>query len=335
MTTLIGSIIVFLLVILLHEFGHFITAKFVGIKVNEFSIGMGPKIIQKEKGETKYSLRLLPVGGYVAMEGEEENSDDPRSFNNVSVGKRMLVVLAGVFMNFILAVVSFFIIFYYMGFGTNCVESVIINSPAAIAGLQAGDKIFAINDKKVNDLNEIADKISATKDKNLKFSILRDGKEIDKFIMAKYSKNENRYIIGFTAIKSRSLVKSFIYGVKETGMIVKAIFSVFDLIKNGKFTHDMISGPIGVIAIIGQETSKGPIYLIQILGIISANLGVMNLLPIPGLDGGKFLLLLIEAVRGKAISQKLEMKLTLIGYSLLITLMLYVTIFNDLGRFFK
>ena len=173
MSALIGSIIVFLLVVLLHEFGHFSVAKLVGIKVNEFSVGMGPKIFQKTKGETKYSLRALPIGGYVAMEGEDEESFDPRSFNNVSVFKRMAVVLAGVTMNFILAIFCFFILFYFIGFGSNVIDTVIKDSPADAAGLTKGDKIVGVNYVRTDNLNDIVEEISKNNGKELNLNILR------------------------------------------------------------------------------------------------------------------------------------------------------------------
>ena len=152
MITLISSLLVFLLVVMLHELGHFTVAKLSGIKVNEFSIGMGPKIYQKQKGETFYSLRILPVGGYVSMEGEEENSHDPRAFNNVHILKRMSVVLAGAFMNFILAFLAFTIIFSIVGYGSNEIDKVMENSPAMISGLRPGDKIIKINDSSTRDI---------------------------------------------------------------------------------------------------------------------------------------------------------------------------------------
>lgn len=334
-TTIIGSVIVFSLVIFLHELGHFTVAKLCGVKVNEFSIGMGPKLFQRQRGETKYSLRALPVGGYVAMEGEEENSEDPRSFNNVSVLKRIAIVLAGVFMNFVLAIICFSILFFYIGFGTNIIDRVMENSPAMEAGLKKNDRILKVNNIETKDLLSISREIEKSGDEPLSLEIFRDGKSGQKTLKAEYSKEENRFLLGFTAVRERNLFKAIGEGFKTTKGVVKAIFSIFDIIKEGKFSGDMISGPIGVISIIGQETSKGIIYLIQIIGIISANLAVMNLLPIPGLDGGKFVLLIIEGIRGKAISQKVEANLTMIGYVFLLCLMIYVTIFNDLGRLFK
>ena len=163
MTTLIGALIVFMLVVLLHELGHFTVAKLVGIKVNEFSIGMGPKLFQKEKGETKYSLRLLPIGGYVAMEGEEEGSSDPRSFGNVSVLKRMAVVLAGAFMNFILAIVAFFIVALFIGSPTNKVGFIVEDSPAYISEIKLDDEIIAVNGIKVSNWQDTLNNISKSR----------------------------------------------------------------------------------------------------------------------------------------------------------------------------
>ncbi|EGY78571.1 M50A family metalloprotease [Peptoniphilus indolicus ATCC 29427] len=195
MSTLIGSIIVFMLVITLHELGHFTVAKLCNIKVNEFSIGMGPKLVSATKGETSYSLRLLPVGGYVAMEGEEENSNDPRAFNNVSVFKRMAVVIAGVVMNFILAVVAFLIVFSILGVRTNVVEDVIDNSPAKMAGMITGDRVVRIENVEIIDWDNLVSNISSKTDK-VSIVVNRDGKEIS--FNVKPELKDGRYVIGIT-----------------------------------------------------------------------------------------------------------------------------------------
>lgn len=332
MTTLIGALIVFMLVVLLHELGHFTVAKLVGIKVNEFSIGMGPKLFQKEKGETKYSLRLLPIGGYVAMEGEEEGSNDPRSFGNVSVLKRMAVVLAGAFMNFILAIVAFFIVALFIGSPTNKVGFIVEDSPAYISEIKLDDEIVAVNGVKVSNWQDTLNNISNAKDENIDLTIKRENKDLN--IIIKADLKEDGYKIGIGSKNEKSLTNAFSAALINTWVIVKSIFSVFKLIFSGNFNMNMLAGPVGVVSMIGQETSKGAIYLINILGVISANLGVVNLLPIPALDGGKFIFLLIEAIRKKPISEKVESTLSYVGFSLLIGLMLYVTIFGDLARIF-
>lgn len=335
MITLISSLLVFLLVVMLHEFGHFAVAKLSGIKVNEFSIGMGPKIYQKQKGETFYSLRALPVGGYVAMEGEEENSHDPRAFNNVSIVKRMAVVLAGAFMNFVLAFIAFTLIFSIVGYGSSEIEKVISNSPADKAGIQSGDLIIKINENKVKDIYDINSIISKNQKEEMDFQINRGGNILNLKIKPEYSVENQMYLIGITSKLDHSLLKSISLGANRTLEMSKLILKSIKMMFSGSFKMEYLSGPVGVVQLIGSESSKGFLNFLQILGLISVNLGVFNLLPIPALDGGKFLFLLIEALRGKPIDEKIEQGLSLIGISLLFSLMIYVTIFNDIGRLFN
>lgn len=335
MITLISSLLVFLLVVMLHEFGHFSIAKLSGIKVNEFSIGMGPKIYQKQKGETFYSLRALPVGGYVAMEGEEENSHDPRAFNNVSIVKRMAVVLAGAFMNFVLAFIAFTLIFSIAGYGSSEIEKVISNSPADKAGIQSGDLIIKINENNVKDIYDINSIISKNQKEEMDFQINREGNILNVKIKPEYSVENQMYLIGITSKLDHSILKSISLGANRTLEMSKLILQSIKMMFSGSFKMEYLSGPVGVVQLIGSESSKGFLNFLQILGLISVNLGVFNLLPIPALDGGKFLFLLIEALRGKPIDEKIEQGLSLIGISLLCSLMIYVTIFNDIGRLFN
>ena len=335
MITLISSLLVFLLVVMLHEFGHFSIAKLSGIKVNEFSIGMGPKIYQKQKSETFYSLRALPVGGYVAMEGEEENSHDPRAFNNVSIVKRMAVVLAGAFMNFVLAFIAFTLIFSIVGYGSSEIEKVISNSPADKAGIQSGDLIIKINENMVKDIYDINSIISKNQKEEMDFQINREGNILNVKIKPEYSVENQMYLIGITSKLDHSILKSISLGANRTLEMSKLILKSIKMMFSGSFKMEYLSGPVGVVQLIGSESSKGFINFLQILGLISVNLGVFNLLPIPALDGGKFLFLLIEALRGKPIDEKIEQGLSLIGISLLFSLMIYVTIFNDIGRLFN
>lgn len=335
MITLISSLLVFLLVVMLHELGHFTVAKLSGIKVNEFSIGMGPKIYQKEKGETFYSLRILPVGGYVAMEGEEENSHDPRAFNNVHIFKRMTVVLAGAFMNFVLGFLAFTIIFSIVGYGSNEIDKVLENSPAMTSGLKTGDKIIKINGSRTKDIYDINSVISKNNDKEMNFFIDRKGELLKFSIKPQFSEENKMYLIGITSKIDHSFLKSISLGADRTLQMSKMIIQSIKMMFSGSFKMEYLSGPVGVVQLIGSESSKGFLNFLQILGLISVNLGVFNLLPIPALDGGKFLFLLIEAIMGKPVNEKIEQGLSLIGISLLFSLMIYVTIFNDIGRLFN
>lgn len=162
MLTLVSAVFVFFIIILFHEFGHFIVAKAAGIKVNEFSIGMGPKLIQRKKGETKYSIRALPVGGYCSMEGEDQQSDDPRGFNNASTKARIAVILAGSIMNLILAIIVLSIVSYSLGVPTTSVSETIADSPAELAGIKSGDVIISINDVNINSWDDIINEIGSS-----------------------------------------------------------------------------------------------------------------------------------------------------------------------------
>ncbi|MBU5669078.1 RIP metalloprotease RseP [Peptoniphilus sp. MSJ-1] len=335
MITLISSLMVFLLVVMIHEFGHFSMAKLSGIQVNEFSIGMGPKILQKETDETKYSLRALPIGGYVAMEGEEEHSENPRSFNNASILKRMAVVLAGASMNFILGFLAFTLIFSIIGYPSNFVNEVIAGSPAEIAGIRSGDIILETSNQKVKDLHDLNQIIQNAKNNSIELKIKRDDEIINLKLTPEFSKENNRYLIGINTELKHSIFKSIQYGFTRTIDMIKVILQSLKMMFSGSFKMEYLSGPVGVVQVIGQESSKGFLNFLQILGLISINLGVFNLLPIPALDGGKFFFLLIEAIIGRPIDERIEQRITLIGISLLISLMIYVTIFNDIGRLFK
>lgn len=332
---IIAAIIVFLLVVMLHELGHFAVAKMVGIKVLEFSIGMGPVIYTNEKTETKYSLRAFPIGGYVAMEGENTDSEDERSFNNAKVSSRIAVVLAGATMNFILAIVAFFTINMVRGFPTTIINDFTESSPAYTAGMRAGDKVLSIDGSEMNSWDDISKTISQAVNEKMDFVVERDGENVELEIPV-IEKNIDGYgtrkIVGIIPKNEKSFGQSVTHAFKDTGYVIKMVFSALrGLVTGGVHTQDL-SGPIGVINIISQQSKNGILSVISILGLISANLGVMNLLPIPALDGGKILFLLIEAVKGKPVNTKVEQGFATAGIMLLLALMIYVTIFGDLKR---
>lgn len=330
MQTAIAAIFVFLLVIVLHELGHFTVAKMVGIKVNEFAIGMGPKLLQTTKGETQYTLRLLPIGGYVKMEGEEESSDDPRSFGSVSPLKRMAVVVAGAIMNFVLALVVLSIVAFNVGTPTTVIEEAILDSPAYVSGIQQGDKIVSINGVETNTWEKISSTIADSNiDENLEIKILRG--EEEKTINVKPKVEDNRTIIGIIPLNEKSFINGIKGGFQNTGMFMKLMFGFVGSIFKGEVSINDLSGPVGVISEVGKQAKFGMNNLLLILGFISVNLGFFNLLPIPALDGSRLIFLLIELVRGKPIDPEKENFIHMIGFVLLITLMLVVT-YKDLIR---
>ncbi|KXO16690.1 RIP metalloprotease RseP [Peptoniphilus sp. GNH] len=332
---ILSAVIIFLLVVMLHEFGHFTVAKLVGIKVNEFSIGMGPSILNKKSAETKYSLRLLPIGGYVAMEGESEESKDPRAFSSVGVGKRLAVVVAGAFMNFVLAVFAFLILNLISGYPTSTIGNFTDISPARDAGLLAGDKIIQIDGKNVNTWEDITSFIAYKTSNDIELKAMRDGEEIKFNVKLNTIKEEGkaeRKVIGIMPKNEFNFIKSITNAFATTGNVISSVYKALWTMLNGGFKTTDLSGPLGVISFIGKQSKEGITPLIATLGLISANLGVMNLLPLSPLDGGKAVFLLIEAIRGKKVNAKIEEKFSLIGFVALFGLMIYVTIFSDLKR---
>lgn len=326
MLTAIAAIFVFLMVVLIHEFGHFAVAKYVGIKVNEFSIGMGPKLFQRKKGETEYTLRLLPIGGYVKMEGEDESSNDPRSFNNVSVLSRIGVVVAGALMNFLLAIVVLSIVSYGAGMPTNdnSIDGTIPASPAELAGLKQGDKIVSINNIGTDNWDKIVTSINTSEHgKEIQVNVERDGQNT--IIMVKPTVEDGRTIIGIIPHSEKSIPSAIKGGFAKTGMFLKLMFEFVGMIFKGKVSTNDLSGPVGVVREIGVAAKLGIFNVLYILGFISINLGFFNLLPIPALDGSRVIFLLIELVRGKPIDPDKEGFIHFVGFVLLISLMLIVT----------
>ncbi len=330
MLTAIAAIFVFLLVVVIHEGGHFSVAKLVGIKVNEFAIGMGPKLFQKTKGETTYTLRALPIGGYVKMEGEDEESDDPRGFSKVSVWSRIAVVSAGAIMNFVLAIVVLSIVAFAMGHPTTTIDEVLAGSPAMEYGVKSGDKIVSIDGVEIKDWNQIVDTInSSDTSKELSINVNRDGTIIP--LQVKPMLEDERVVIGIVPESEKSFIKSIGSGFKDTWYFLKLMFNFIGMLFQGQVSTNDLAGPVGVINVIGDQAKLGFINLLYILGFISVNLGFFNLLPIPALDGSRIVFLLVEALRGKPVDPKKEGFIHLIGFVFLISLMLLVT-YKDLIR---
>ena len=330
MLTAIAAIFVFLLVVVIHEGGHFSVAKLVGIKVNEFAIGMGPKLFQKRKGETVYTIRALPIGGYVKMEGEDEDSDDPRGFSKVSVWSRIAVVSAGAIMNFVLAIVVLSIVAFSLGLPTTTIEEVLVDSPAMEYGVLPSDKILSIDGVEINEWNEIVDTINSSEtSKMLNIDVLRDGEIIS--LQVKPVLDDERVVIGIVPRSEKSFFKSIEAGFKDTWHFLKLMFNFIAMLFQGKVSTNDLAGPIGVINEIGNQAKVGFLNLLYILGFISVNLGFFNLLPIPALDGSRIVFLLIEAIRGKPVDPKKEGFIHFLGFIFLISLMLLVT-YKDLIR---
>ncbi|MDU5742611.1 MAG: RIP metalloprotease RseP [Finegoldia magna] len=327
MITIISSIIIFLLVILIHEFGHFIVAKMNGVSVLEFSIGMGPKIFQKESNGTLYSLRLLPVGGYCQLEGEDEENDSPNSLNNQSPFVRLKVILAGAIMNFILAFILLILLMSVSRVSTE-VSGVLENSPAYSSGIQAGDKIVSINGQMLEDGEQVLDSIKKSKG-DLDIMLLRNEKSKNIKVTPRLENNNRKIGVNFQEeynIKNFNIIEGFKKGIATFLNLTGMLYKFLGMLITGKLGLGGVSGPVGVVKEIGNAAKTGVANLIFLLAYININLGVFNLLPIPALDGGRAIFILIEMIFGKKISQEKEGYIHMVGLILLLGLIAIVTI---------
>lgn len=327
MITIISSIIIFLLVILIHEFGHFIVAKMNGVSVLEFSIGMGPKIFQKESNGTLYSLRLLPVGGYCQLEGEDEENDSPNSLNNQSPFVRLKVILAGAIMNFILAFILLILLMSVSRVSTE-VSGVLENSPAYSSGIQVGDKIVSINGQMLEDGEQVLESIKKSKG-DLDIVLLRNEKSKNIKVTPRLENNNRKIGVNFQEeynIKNFNIIEGFKKGIATFLNLTGMLYKFLGMLITGKLGLGGVSGPVGVVKEIGNAAKTGVANLIFLLAYININLGVFNLLPIPALDGGRAIFILIEMIFGKKISQEKEGYIHMVGLILLLGLIAIVTI---------
>lgn len=343
---IVVSLIVFSIIILFHELGHFLLAKKNGIKVNEFSLGLGPTICGFTKGETKYSLKLLPFGGACMMEGEDAESSDSNAFGSKSVWARMSVVAAGPIFNFIMAFVFSFVIISFTGYDLPVLKDVTPGYAAAEAGLQAGDVIVEMNGKNIHFYRDISAYGMYHAGEPVEVVYERNGEEYTTNLVPKYDEELGRYLYGFVGTTYRQKESSNIfvlakYSVHEVGYWIDSTIQSLRLLVSGGVSVNEMSGPVGIVDAIGDSYEETVtlgigyviIQMMYICVFLSANLGVMNLLPIPALDGGRLVFLVIEAIRGKKIDQEKEGFVHFIGLMLLLLLMVFI-MFNDIRKIF-
>ena len=354
MQTLINVIVFILIlgiVVLIHEFGHFITAKSFGVYCSEFSIGMGPKLFSKKIGETEYEIRALPIGGFVSMAGEADNEieefkDVPfeRTINGISCWKKVVVFLAGVFMNFILSIVILIGVYSFIEVQDNTpvIGSVSDNGPAMMAGIEAGDRITKIaydGEEYIigsyDDIREVMGKIeSDDKTVTVEVELVRDSKTLTKQVNAQYSEESGMFILGvISGTRQLSFFEAVNYAFDQFKTLSLLIFTTLgQLFTDTANTIGQLSGPAGIYSTTAQITATGSIsQLLIFLALISTNVGIFNLLPIPGLDGCQVIFALVEKMIGRELPLKLRYALQLAGLALVFALLIYVTI-NDVSR---
>ena len=330
--TVIYAIIIFCVLIFVHELGHFIVAKACGVKVNEFSIGMGPAIFKKQKGETLYAARIFPIGGFCAMEGEDEDSDDERAFNNQPAWQRALVLAAGSFMNLLTAVVLMIIISFAVGQATTTISEVMDGSPAYEAGFERGDRIVAVDGRQTEDWNGVIALIGGSKEKTADITVEREGREITLNSKLVYDEEAGRNKIGITPEAEHKLVGSFTAGVKNTWNMTVMMYDILKQLFTGGVSVKELSGPVGIVYAVNESAKAGVIYVVYLAALLSLNLAVMNMLPLPALDGGRLIFLAIRKITGRRVTDEMEGRVHFIGIVLLMLLMVYVT-WNDIVKF--
>ncbi|MDW8573239.1 RIP metalloprotease RseP [Staphylococcus shinii] len=424
LVTIISFIIVFGVLVTVHEYGHMFFAKRAGIMCPEFAIGMGPKIFSFRKNETLYTIRLLPVGGYVRMAGDgleeppvqpgmhvkiklndkEEIThiilDDQHKFQQIEAMEvkqcdfkdglfvegvtaydderhrfpiaeksyfvengsliqiaprdrqftykkpyqKFLTLFAGPLFNFLLTLVLFIGLAYYQGTPTNSVDEVAKDTPAAQAGLKSGDTIVKLDDKKIEDKSDIDKFVEQNKDKKAKMTVERDGKTHTMDIKPKKveqkvtkNKSQTRYLFGYTPTTEHTLFKPIVAGIDRTleagKLIFSAIVGMIASIFTGNFSFDMLNGPVGIYHSVDSVVKTGIINLISWTALLSVNLGLMNLLPVPALDGGRILFVFYEAIFRKPVNKKAETTIIAIGAVFVLIVMVLVT-WNDIQRYF-
>lgn len=342
------AVLVFGAVIFFHELGHFVAAKRCGIKVNEFAMGMGPVLFKRQRGETQYALRLFPIGGFVSMEGEDESSEDDHSYSQAAIRKRMIVIVAGAFMNFVLGFTALVLLIslgsqFIVGLQVAAVET-------TSTGIQEGDIIQKVNGRRVFIYDDLQYEFLRTQNGTFDLQVERDGQPVElknvtfetrvaedsttgEVIINEATGEPYEYLdMGF---KVWAEEKTFLSVIKEafntTLSYSRLIYlSLFDLIA-GRAQINQLSGPVGIVSEISRAVSIGWQPVVQLLALISINLGVVNMLPLPALDGGKFLLLAVEGIRRKPMNPKYETAINVVGFGLLMCLMVVVS-FNDIRR---
>lgn len=329
--TVIYAVILFVMLIFPHELGHFTVAKAVGVRVNEFAFGMGPAIFQRQKGETLYSIRLIPIGGYCAMEGENEESESSRAFNNKPVWAKISVLLAGSAMNVLIAILAMTLVMGYIGTATTTIDEVQTGTPAYEAGLLSEDKVLSVNGTPIEKWNDIAAAIGSGEDR-LSITVERNGEE-ETFEMTPEKTEDGRYIIGVTSKVSHNALTAVSNGAKGTWSMTKGMFSALAQLVFGEVSTDELSGPVGIVSLVSETKNYGMIYFGYLVALISLNLALMNMLPLPALDGGRIIFVIIRKITGKMISDNLEGKIHGAGMILLFGFMIFVT-WNDITRLF-
>ena len=323
------AILLFLVLIVIHEFGHFIAAKLMGVRVNEFAVGFGPKLFSKKWGETNYAFNLVPLGGYCAMEGEDEASGDEKAFCNKKPWRRFIIVVMGALFNLLLGLIIVAIILApSSAFSSTVIAEFDESAISEQTGLKVDDKILEVDGRKIFSTYDLSYAFTNVKDGKIDITVKRDGEK--KFLKDVTFQTEEYEGMSYLTVDFK------VYGIKKTvGSYIKETFgtaisycaviwrSLIDLI-SGKYGISAVSGPVGVTVAIGNAAKESLKNILPIMALITINLGIFNLLPVPALDGGRLLFILIEMIAGRPVPQKYESAVHAAGFILLIGFMIII-----------
>ena len=355
MFSIIISLVLIGVLVIAHEYGHFIAAKKSGILVEEFSIGMGTKIYSRQVGETEFSIRLLPLGGFCRMQDEEgDGVVGPRSFSNKPVLVRLIVMAAGPFMNFLLALIMIIGLCSTSYTALPLIKEILPNTPAQETGLQPGDEIYRINGKRVHIYDELEAQIYKNGGEEVRLDVVRDGKAFSYKLTPQYDAERKGYLIGFAPEIKVGLFADAVEGHERISVPGTLYYSYYSMVNYVKLTaeglarvftftadKDEYGGPISIVKMVGDSYEAGLTVgikeaiqnVVYIGAVLSANLGVLNLFPIPALDGGRILLLLVEAIRRRPLNPEFESKIHFLGFAFLMGLMVFV-LYGDIVKIF-
>ena len=330
------TVLVLGFLILIHEFGHFICAKLTKVKVNEFALGMGPAIFKKQIGETLYAIRLFPIGGYVAMEGEDEGSDDPNAFSNKNIWSRLLIVSAGALMNFVLGfIITFILVVQAEALPSLQIAQFKDDALSDDCGLMVGDIITEIGGRNINVYADIGTAFSLDYNiESIDVTVLRDGNKIElkdvKFPTMELADGLTGLSVDFLVYRQDknvgTVIKETIY---RTGSYISMMYESLAQLVTGKMSVKYVSGPVGISNVVAEAATIGFDAILSLIALISLNLAVVNLLPLPALDGGRLIFLLIELIFRKKVPQKYEAVVHFVGLVALMALMV-VIVFKDI-----
>lgn len=338
MSTLVAFVLVFGTIVFFHEMGHFLVAKLVGIRVYEFSLGFGPGLITKRLGETLYSIRSMPLGGFVKLAGMDDPVDedaevikdtDSRSFASKPIPLRMATIAAGPLMNFVLAIVLFGLYFMLIVVPPT-ITMVEPGSPAESVGLRPGDSFVSVNEEPVSSTDDVVSAIQGAGSEQIVVTVQRAGEQVELRVVPDGAPGEGRIGVYIDEKPQLPLGQSIVAGFMQTIRMTQELVTVLGRMVTGQMEPE-IAGPIGIYQVVGETARQGAANLLLLAAVLNINLGLLNLLPVPILDGGWLVLLGIEGVRGKPVNPEYRGIAQFIGLALLILLMVFAT-FKDITR---